>query len=326
MADPAARAVPQPAGRYRHRAGLWPGISGRHRSRSAAGVLACRHRLPPCRQSYLRRLSAGAALFHRDVLGAVFAGPRHRRRPTGGGRGVADADRHGVQFSRRRVRAAGAGASAMGAAAAAFMAGHRPGPPQCLVRAVDRSRPAAADHLRRDRAAAAGHRLCAGDRARPARADVVRCAVRAVGDRRAGAALPDLADPRRHPRDAAVARGRGLERAGGSLGRAAGVPAGGDVRHRAAGHPQFRPLHAQSGRGADHLPAAGRSAGAAFRLFLRAGAGPCRKPDRRAVQSRWRGRRRRHRAHDVGAGGDRREPAIWSICGVSGCCARSGRP
>ena len=41
-----------------------------------------------------------------------------------------------------------------------------------------------------------------------------------------------------------------------------------------------RPLHPQPGRGADHLPAAGRSAGPPFRLLLRAGAGICRKPDR----------------------------------------------
>ena len=57
-------------------------------------------------------------------------------------------DGRGVQFARRRVRPAGAGASALGAAAAAFLAADRPGPPQRLVRLVDRSRTAAADDLR----------------------------------------------------------------------------------------------------------------------------------------------------------------------------------
>jgi len=38
-----------------------------------------------------------------------------------------------------------------------------------------------------------------GDRARTAHADVVRSVVRAAGDRRAGAAVSDLADARRHP-------------------------------------------------------------------------------------------------------------------------------
>ena len=51
-----------------------------------------------------------------------------------------------------RVRPAGAGAAAVGAAAAAFLAIDRPEPAQRVVRMVDRSRPVAADHLRRDRA------------------------------------------------------------------------------------------------------------------------------------------------------------------------------
>ena len=56
-----------------------------------------------------------------------------------------------------------------------------------------------------DRPAAADRGICARHRARTAHADVVRSAVRAAGDRRAGAALSDLADPRRHPGVAAMA-------------------------------------------------------------------------------------------------------------------------
>ncbi len=81
----------------------------------------------------------------------VSAGARHRRRTTGGARGAADHDGHGVQFARAPVRPAGAGAAAVGAAAAAFLATDRPEPAQRMVRMVDRSRAVAADHLRRDR-------------------------------------------------------------------------------------------------------------------------------------------------------------------------------
>ena len=87
-----------------------------------------------------------------------------------------------------------------------------------------------------------------------------------------------------------------------------------------------RPLHAQPGRGADHLPAAGRSLRPPFRLFLCAGAGIGRKPDRRAVRSRSHGRRQRHRAVDVGTGGDRRDrrsgssaAAAAAARGLGGC-------
>ena len=58
----------------------------------------------------------------RDVLDPVSAGARHRRRPAGGARGAADDDGRGLQFARRRVRPAGAGAAALGAVAAAFLA------------------------------------------------------------------------------------------------------------------------------------------------------------------------------------------------------------
>ena len=68
VADPADAALSQPARRSRHRAGVRPGISGRHRSRAAAGVLARRHRVPRRRQPRVRRLSAGADLRGRDVL------------------------------------------------------------------------------------------------------------------------------------------------------------------------------------------------------------------------------------------------------------------
>ena len=53
---------------------------------------------------------------------------------------------------------------------------------------------------------------------------------------------------------------------------------------------QLRLVRPQSGRGADHLSAAGRSAGARFRLFLRDRPGAVRQPDLRPV--RFRSRRR----------------------------------
>ena len=105
--------------------------------------------------------------------------------------------------------------------------------------------------------------------ARTAHADVVRSAVRVAGDCRAGAALSDLADPRRHAGAAALAGRRGVERKGAALGRAARRPAVRHIRHRGAGGVQFRLVRPQSGRCADHFPAAGRSAGAQFCLFLR---------------------------------------------------------
>ena len=72
VADPADVAVSQPARRSRHRAGLWPGIPGRHRSRAAAGVLARRYRVPRRRQSHVRRLSAGAALLRSPTFWTLY--------------------------------------------------------------------------------------------------------------------------------------------------------------------------------------------------------------------------------------------------------------
>ena len=67
-----------------------------------------------------------------------------------------------------------------------------------------------------------------------------------------------------------------------------------DVRHRAAGDPQLRLVRPPCRGSADHLPAAGRSAGARLRLFLRHRPGAARKFPGRAVQSRpRRGRRGR---------------------------------
>ena len=78
VADAADAALSQPARRSRHRAGVWPGISGRHLVRSAARVLARRYRVPRRRQPRVRRLSAGAALCGRDVLELLSA----RRAPS----------------------------------------------------------------------------------------------------------------------------------------------------------------------------------------------------------------------------------------------------
>ena len=146
--------------------------------------------------------------------------------------------------------------------------------------------------------------------ARTARAEIVRSAVRAAGDRRAGAALADLADPRRHAGVDALARYRGSQGQGAALGQLARRTAAGDFRHRAAGGAQLRLVRAQPGGRADHLSAAGRTAGARFCLFLRHRARAGRKPDLGPVQFRPHRRRRRHRAADVGTGRDRREPAI----------------
>ena len=140
------------------------------------------------------------ALRRRHLLDLLSAGPRHRRRPAGGARGAALDDGGGVQFARRRVRPAGAGAPAMGAAAAAFLAIDRPEPAQRLVRLVDRGRAVAADDVGGARVAAAARRICRCHRARPARADVARSALCAAGDRRPGVALSDLAAPRRRTR------------------------------------------------------------------------------------------------------------------------------
>ena len=189
MADPADAALSQPARRSRDGAGVWQGISGRHLSRSAAGILGRRYRVPRRRQPHVRRLSAGAAMRGRDVLGLLSPRARHRRRPAGGARGAALHDDRGLQFARRRIRSNGAGPPALGAAAPAYLANDRAEPAQRVVRMVDRGRPVAADDLGCDRAVAVHRRICGCDVARPAHADVARSALCAAGDRRPGAAL-----------------------------------------------------------------------------------------------------------------------------------------
>ena len=163
------------------------------------------------RQPHVRRLSAGAALLGRDVLGALSARARHRRRPAGGARGAADHD--GLAFSLARR-----------SNSARWCWRGRSGRCCCCIpgRSIGQSRRNAwfawsieaglllLTTLGGDRPVAAGRRLCARDRARTAHADVVRSAVRAAGDRRAGAALSDLADPRRRAGDAALACDRAI--------------------------------------------------------------------------------------------------------------------
>ena len=121
-----------------------------------------------------------------------------------------------------------------------------------------------------------------------------------------------------------------LSAQGAALGRAARRLAAGDVRHRAAGGAQLRLVQPQSGRRADHLPAAGRSAGARLRLFLRHRAGAGGKPDRRPVRSRPCRGRGRHRVVDVGAGRDRRDrrsgPSAASARAALGLGGRRRRP
>src|SRR6202035_3432416 len=94
-------------------------------------------------------------------------------------------------------------------------------------------------------------------------------AVRAIGHRRAGAALSDLADPGRYAFAAALACDRGFERTRVARRRAARRLAGGLIGHRAAVGAQLRLVRSQSGGGADHLSAAGRSPGAPVCLLLR---------------------------------------------------------
>ncbi len=206
MADRAAAILSQPSQRPCDCARLWAGIPGRDRTRPAAGVLARRHRVSRRRRSHVRGLSAGRALLDRELLVPVSARAHRRRRPTGGACGAVDHDGHGLQLARPRIRSAGVGAAAVGDAALALLAVDRPGPAQRLVRLVDRGRIVAVDHLVRDSAVGFGRGLCACDRTGTAPAVVVRSVVRAVGDRRAGAALSDLSDPRRHPRIAVFAR------------------------------------------------------------------------------------------------------------------------
>jgi len=83
---------------------------------------------------------------------------------------------------------------------------------------VDRGRPVAADDAGGDRNDPAGCRICNCHRARAAHADVDRSAVCAARRYRAGAALFDLADPRRYADDAAITRDRRSQRAGAALG------------------------------------------------------------------------------------------------------------
>ena len=112
-----------------------------------------------------------------------------------------------------------------------------------------------------------------------------------LGDRRPGAALSDLGAACRRAGDAAMACDRRSRRARDALGRAARRPGAGDGRHRGAGDPQFGLVCPQRRGSADHLPAAGRSAGARIRLLLCDRPGARRQPDRGPVQSRPRRRR-----------------------------------
>ena len=214
-------------------------------------------------------------------------------------------DGRGLQFARRRIRPAGAGAPALGVAAVAFLAIDRSEPAQRMVCLVDRSRPVAADDVGRDRAVAAAGRICRCHAPGAAHADVVRSALCAARDRRAGLALCDLAASCRCARHAALAGDIGSRRARPAIGWAAGRPGAGDVGYRGAGGPQLRLVRPQRRRSAHHLSSARRSAGARIRLFLRHRPGAARKSGRRPVQSRSRRGRRRRGAADVGACRDR---------------------
>ena len=66
-----------------------------------------------------------------------------------------------------------------------------------------------------------------------------------------------------------------LSRQGDALGRTARRPGAGDGRHRGAGDPQLGLVRPQRRGSADHLPAAGRSAGARVRLLRSRSARRC---------------------------------------------------
>ena len=214
LADPAAAALSQPARRSRHRAGVRPGISGRDRSRPAAGVLARRHRLPRRRQPRVRRLSAGADLRGRDASGRFY---QLARAIVGGQQAVL-----AVLLTMTVVAFSSPGLE-FGPLVLA-----RPLWALLLLHSwqlIGQNRRNAwfawsieAGLLLLTTSAAIGLLLlvagfCARHRARPAHADVARSAVCAAGDRRAGAALSDLADPRRCAGDAAMAGDRRSQRA-----------------------------------------------------------------------------------------------------------------
>ena len=114
------------------------------------GILVCGCRVPHRGQSYFRRLSAGAGLFHRRRSGRCSLWPRHRRRPAGAfSPCCCRVTMIAFVLSRRGIRAADAGAADLGADAAACMADHGAGQAQCLVRAVDRSRVCCCSRLTR---------------------------------------------------------------------------------------------------------------------------------------------------------------------------------
>ena len=205
------------------------------------------------------------------------AGARHRRRPAGGARGAADHD--------GRWRSARPASNS-----ARWCWRVRSGRCCCCIpgRLIGQSRRNAwfawsieAGLLLLTTSAAIGLLLlivgiCACHRARPAHADVARSALCAARDRRAGAALSDLADPRR--RAARCRPGRQVDDLGARALHWGGLLGGlvlamaGIVLLVVLNSGLVRPQRRGS---ADHLPAAGRSAGARIRLFLRHRARRC---------------------------------------------------
>ena len=106
---------------------------------------------------------------------------------------------------------------------------------------------------------------------------------------------------------------------------AARRPAARGFRRAAAGGSELRLVRPHPGRCADHLPAAGRTAGARFRLFFRHRAGVRGKPGRRSVRSRPGRGRGGHRIADDRARRDRCHRRSGPSCGASACCDRCGR-
>ena len=231
LADPADAALPQPARRRCDRAGVRPGIPGRHLARSAAGVLARRHRLPrrrqpPCSASICWRRSAPSS-----PSGSIY---QLARAIVGGQQAVL-----AVLLSMTVVAFSSPGVE-FGPLVLA-----RPLWALLLLHSwqlIGQNRRNAwfawsieAGLLLLTTSAAPGLLLllagfAVATAARTARADVARSALCAARDRRAGAALSDLAAPRRCARDAAMARDLRSRRARHAMGLAARRPGAGDVR------------------------------------------------------------------------------------------------
>ena len=295
-----------PPGDLADRARLWPGIPGGNRvsarrwrsgsptSRFAPRAIICSASI--CWRSFARsRRSGRFYLLARAIVGGT----------TGGAGGPPDHDGRGVQFARARVRPSGAGAAALGTVAAAFLAVDRPDWRNAwfawsievgllLLTTSAAIRPVALVAGFALATARGRRTLMSFDPLFALLVIVVLVLPYLVWLIRAGGlALPHWP---------AICRLGGRARIGplgGLLLAISGI--------LVAGGAQLRLAQSQSGRGADHLSAAGRSAGARFCLFLRHRPRADGQPGLRPVRSRSRRGRDGRRVVDVGPRRDRRD-------------------